>query len=79
MHVSSAVLFKVVSVMSELNKLIARQEMRLEQLIIHVRHNRRAPEAEVERRYLLALLEDLVALKTKRQHLGDGLVFDQAA
>jgi hypothetical protein len=64
--------------MTELQQLIARQEMRLEQLIIHVRQNRRALEAEVERRYLLALLEDLVALKTKRQHLEDELVFQAA-
>jgi hypothetical protein len=65
--------------MSELNKLIARQEMRLEQLIIHVRQNRQAPEAEIERRYLLALLEDLVALKTHRQELEDHLEFNEAA
>jgi hypothetical protein len=65
--------------MFELNKLIARQEMRLEQLIIHVRQNRQAPEAEIERRYLLALLEDLVALKTHRQRLEDQLEFNEAA
>ena len=65
--------------MSELNKLIARQEMRLEQLIIHVRQNRQAAEAEIERRYLLALLEDLVALKTHRQGLEDHLEFNEAA
>jgi hypothetical protein len=53
--------------------------MRLEQLIIHVRQNRRAHEAEIERRYLLALLQDLVALKTERQHLEDELVFEDAA
>jgi hypothetical protein len=65
--------------MCELNKLIARQEMRLEQLIIHVRQNRQAPAAEIERRYLLALLEDLVALKTHRQRLEDQLEFNEAA
>ena len=51
----------LVSVMIELNNLIARQEMRCEQLIIHVRQNSDAAEAEVERMYLLALLEDLAS------------------
>ena len=37
--------------------------MRCEQLIIHVRQNSDAVEAEVERMYLLALLEDLAILK----------------
>ena len=49
--------------MIDLNNLIARQEMRCEQLIIHVRQNSDAAEAEVERMYLLALLEDLANLK----------------
>ena len=51
--------------MMDLNNLIARQEMRCEQLIIHVRQNNDAVEADIERMYLLALLEDLVALKAE--------------
>ena len=65
--------------MTALNNLIARQEMRLEQFIIHVRQNRHAPEAHVERRYLLTLLEDLVALKTERQCLEDEMELELAA
>ncbi len=65
--------------MIELNIEIARLEMRLEQLIIHVRENKNAAEAEVERMYLFALLEDLVRLKTERQRLEDEMELEQAA
>ena len=64
--------------MIELNIEIARLEMRLEQLIIHVRENKNAAEAEVER-MLFALLEDLVRLKTERQRLEDEMELEQAA
>ena len=76
-HVSPAVLFKMVSVMMELNNLIARQEMRWEQFIIHVRENK--TKVEVERMYLLALLEDLARLKAERQRLEDQMELRPAA
>ena len=41
--------------MKDLDNLIARQEMRCEQFIIHVRENKNASEVEIERMYLLAL------------------------
>ena len=65
--------------MVELNERIARLELRCEQLIIHVRRNRYAPEAELERLHLFALLEDLVALKTERQWREDLIDLPQAA
>ena len=51
----------------------------MEQLIIHVHENKNAAEAEVERMYLFALLEDLVRLKTERQRLEDEMELEQAA
>ena len=69
----------LVSAMTELNNLIARGEMRLEQLIIHVRENRNAAEVEVERIYLLALLEDLARLKGERQRLEEEMELARAA
>jgi len=69
----------MVSVMIELNNEIARQEMRCEQFIIHVRENGCAAEGEVERMYLLALLEDLAKLKGERQRREDEKEFEQAA
>jgi hypothetical protein len=65
--------------MVALNNLIARQEMRCEQFIIHVRENKNAAEGEVERMYLLALLEDLVRLKGERQLLEDEMELEEAA
>jgi hypothetical protein len=65
--------------MMELHNEIARQEMRCEQLILHVRQNRAAPEANVERMHLLALLEDLAKLKAERQRRVDMIEFNQAA
>ena len=53
--------------------------MRLEQLIIHVRENRNAAEAEVERMYLFALFEDLARLKSERQRLEEEMELEQAA
>ena len=52
--------------------------MRLEQLIIHVRENRNAAEVEVERIYLLALLEDLARLKGERQRLEEEMELARA-
>jgi hypothetical protein len=63
--------------MIELNNLIARQEMRCEQLIIHVRESRNTPETE--RAYLLALLEDLANLKGQRQRLENEMELELAA
>jgi hypothetical protein len=57
--------------MLELDNVIARQELRCEQLIIHVRETKNAAEVEVERMYLLALLEDLATLKGERQRRED--------
>ena len=65
--------------MKDLNNLIARQEMRCEQFIIHVRENRNAAEAAIERKYLLALLEDLARLKGERQRLEDEMELELAA
>jgi hypothetical protein len=65
--------------MIDLNNLIARQEMRCEQLIIHVRQNSDAAEAEVERMYLLAFLEDLSNLKGERQRREDEMELEPAA
>jgi hypothetical protein len=65
--------------MMELNNLIARQEMRSEQLIIHVRETRNAVEADIGRMYLLALLEDLAKLKGERQWIEDENEFGLAA
>lgn len=65
--------------MIELNNLIARQELRCEQLIIHVRQNSDAIQADIERMYLLALLEDLARLKGERQRREDALGFELAA
>ena len=65
--------------MTELNGLIARQEMRCEQFIIHVRESKNAAECEVERMYLLALLEDLARLKGERQRLEDEMELELAA
>ena len=65
--------------MKDLDNLIARQEMRCEQFIIHVRENKNASEVEIERMYLLALLEDLVKLKGERQRLEDLMGLRSAA
>ena len=69
----------MVSVMMELNNLISRQEMLCEQLVIHVRQNSNAVEADIERMYLLAPLEELANLKAKRQRREDEIAFEQAA
>jgi hypothetical protein len=65
--------------MSEFNNLITRQEMRCEQLIIHLRETSNAAEAEVVRMYLLSLLEDLAGLKGERQRFEDEMDLEQAA
>ena len=65
--------------MIKLTNEIARQEIRCEQLIIHVRENKKAAEAGIERMYLLALLEDLANLKAERQRREDELESDFAA
>jgi hypothetical protein len=65
--------------MVELAELIARQEMRCEQFIIHVRQIRGTPDAKIEGTYLLALLEDLVMLKAERQRREDLIESDRAA
>jgi hypothetical protein len=53
--------------------------MRCEQFIIHVRENRNAAEAAIDRKYLLALLEDLAKLKGERQRLEDEMELELAA
>jgi len=65
--------------MVELDNVIARQELRCEQLIIHVRETKNAAEVEVERMYLLALLEDLANLKGERQRREDMTELGRAA
>ena len=65
--------------MKDLNNLIARQEMRCEQFIIHVRETGNAAEADIGRMYLLALLEDLARLKGERQRLEDEMELERAA
>jgi len=63
--------------MKDLNNLIARQEIRCEQFIIHVRENRNA--AAIDRKNLLALLEDLAKLKGERQRLEEEMELELAA
>ena len=65
--------------MKDLDNLIARQEMRCEQFIIHVRESRNGPEADIGRMYLLALLEELARLKGERQRLEDEMELELAA
>ena len=65
--------------MLELGNLIARHEMRCEQLVIHLREMSRSATAECERMQLFALLEDLALLKGERQRREDLSERDQAA
>ena len=51
----------------------------LRQFIIHVRESGNGPEAEIERGYLLAFLEDLVRLKGERERLEDEMALELAA
>lgn len=63
--------------MKDLNNLIARQEMRCEQFIIHVHEAGNA--TDVERKHLLSLLEELARLKGERQRLEDEMALELAA
>jgi hypothetical protein len=66
--------------MIELNNEIARLELRCEQLVLHLRSmQRNAPGAEDVRSTLLAMLQELVALKAKRQRQVELLQLNQAA
>jgi hypothetical protein len=64
--------------MFELNGEIARLEMRCEQLIIHLRTGN-APDADVRRADLYALLKEMERLKRKRERLESELGLQQAA
>ena len=77
-HVSPAALFKLGECHDRVEQPDCQAEMRLEQLIIHVRENRNAAETEVERMYLLALLEDLARLKGERQRLEEEMELARA-
>ena len=65
--------------MFELNGEIARLEIRSEQLIIHLRTTRNAPDADVRRADLYALLKEMERLKRKRERLESELGLSQAA
>jgi hypothetical protein len=66
--------------MYELNNQIARLEIRTEQFLIHLSEmGRNSAEAQSVRSYLLAMLEQMVKLKTERQLRVEGLAWDQAA
>lgn len=68
------------SVMFDLNNEIARLEMRSEQMIIHLRSLGRATrDAGEVRSQVLAMLERLVSLKTKRQFEEVALELNDAA
>ena len=61
--------------MYELNRRIARLEIRCEQLIIHLRNpGRNAEDESIRRADLYSMLKELARLKRKRQHLEDAVL-----
>jgi hypothetical protein len=66
--------------LNDLHKRIARLELRIEQLRIHLQSlDRGSSEATEVRSMLLGMLQDLVALKEEREQLEAVLGLDKAA
>jgi hypothetical protein len=80
LHISSPVPLKVGGVMMDLNDKIARLEIRVEQVLIHLRMLvRGSAEAEPVRSELFKMLTLLRRYKQRREHLEELLGLEIAA